>query len=209
MLTGQELYLWERAGYFIHRNKLVHQEISLIDSLDRINIKSALLLLGIPEVLETLIDLHPEMRLVRISCYDQSVNQPHVSLPEVHDLFHLANISNMPAEKDSLILRIAILTDECLQVLPGSHCSPVHAEAYQEISIQGAKNEIPVRLKPGDFVCFHANLVHHDEESENSPRKTLEYIFFPLYGEPLMDSCAPPFEAPRSLYRFFGGMNDG
>jgi hypothetical protein len=210
MLTGQELYLWERAGYFIRRDILAHQENLLIDRLDIINLKIALKLLSIPIILDAMIDLHPEMRLLKVSLYDQATNRnskdSHVSCVVLFDGGYLSEISGEP---ESLLLRIALMADDCLHVIPGTHSSPVHADNHHAESLQEDKTEVPVRLQPGDFICYHANLDHHDERSEISLQKTLEYSFLPLFGDQLNISVPTPPEAPRSLYRFFGGVNDG
>jgi hypothetical protein len=202
MLTGQEQYYLERAGYFIRRQAdlperlvksayetafsclsgMTGEEMDLPLSYEMLPLFR---LLGTPNVLITLRNiLGADLRLSRVTILAAGDSDkgglwhrdfaPSPMLSEGEQRAYLARFQN------SLCLQMPFLLEEGMLVLPATHLEPVEQEDQQALQADPfaeLPGQVRLRLQPGDVLFYNPNLFHRmDGQSERS-RCVLTFTF--------------------------------
>jgi hypothetical protein len=220
VLTGLELYYFERAGYFVRRGLLSPEEVAVCrDAAERIveRVRAGAYadarwsdeehgdFWGVNHI------LHPAVRetaLVGVLAHPGVCGVPEDLFPG-EARYHLATLLVNPRRKpyrlawhrdlgpdlnsppdaqtahlarwrEHVQLNGALLEDESLWVVPGTHADPLLPEQRDALRSdpRGAvPGQVCVRLAPGDFVFYNANLLHKGANEECRPRLTLHCAF--------------------------------
>jgi hypothetical protein len=218
MLTGQEQYYLERAGYFIRRAALTREEVEpLLVAAERVMEKcrsgaqtkdshSAGTQCGGTVVTHL---FHPDVREVALlevlgddailgalrDALGPTVRYDSASLlvdPAEHGADgqwrrDLALRLDAPPNEQRAVLakgqhalhvNLALLPDETLWLLPGTHTEPPSQEQAVAIVTEPTSDvpgQVCVRLQPGDAVFYSPNLLHRAKTDRAGPRRTLLY----------------------------------
>jgi ectoine hydroxylase-related dioxygenase (phytanoyl-CoA dioxygenase family) len=223
MLTGQELYLFERAGYFVRHGVLAGAALQACrEAAQRVVEKGRAGLYAEVRWSDEARDdfwgvnhiLHPTVREPALleALANPQVQSVIEDMFGEHARYHLAtllcsparkpyhiawhrdigpNPDAPPAEQAAHLARYAahvqfngaLVEDESLWVVPGTHLSPLLPEQREALR-QNPRGDVPgqvcVRLEPGDFVFYNANLLHKGRNEEGRPRLTLHCAFVSL-----------------------------
>jgi len=150
MLTGIEQYHWEKAGYFIRRSLFDANAIRSWDPSDELVLESvgALIadLLGGPcDLVEAAADSHPS-----------------ASWRRAEGGAYSAGSATLARQPEGVVVRIAVAPDEGLQVLPGSHVSPLSTAEMKQLGedpAAGLSGGIRIRLAAGDTLFYSTGLL--------------------------------------------------
>jgi hypothetical protein len=252
MITGQEQYYLERAGYFVRRGALPPEVIAeCLDAAERVVQKCRD---GRYEHIRWSDDsrddfwgvnhlLHPAIRettLVNVLAHPGLRDPLEDALPPPLR-YHLATLLVSPARKpyelawhrdlgpdldepddaqrahlarflQHLQLNAALLDDESLWVVPGTHAEPLLPEQYAAVK-QDQCGDVPgqvcARLAAGDVVFYNANLLHRGWNRKKRPRRTLHATFVslqqpdqPVYPQPWLADLAFLKSLPARLRPF-------
>jgi hypothetical protein len=162
MLTGIEQYHWERAGYFIRRSylnddmvlELRGKQNSAYDMLR--DFAKPLIDDLIGELNEGVGQQDGVMRAWKRAATGISYSEDH---------------SGLAGQPEGVVLRLALVQDEAMQVMPGSHATPLAAYEVSQLKDNPAADvpgAVRVRLAPGDALFYHATLLAKHDTDENA-----------------------------------------
>lgn len=170
MLSGQEQYYWERAGYFVRRRALsadaLAREITTEAQGRALRVMAAA---GVRETARALLGevvaVAPADGLTAGAGWRRGLEPPT-------DLTATAEMAWLARQPEQLWARVALEADETLRVLPGAHAELLPDAVRAAIADDPAgelEGAVRVRLAPGDAVFLSPRLLYRLEGPRPSP----------------------------------------
>jgi hypothetical protein len=208
MLTGLELYYLERAGYFVRRGALTgalreagREAAERIAQKGRFGVDAQPIYSLLhpdwtePVLLEAL--AHPQIIGVPEDLYreyavclqaDLLVHMPGEGFRSAWHRDHGPDLdaplgeqmAHLERSVHNVRVNAALLADEALLVMPGTHTSPLTSEQRDLLKADPCAElvgQVRIRLEPGDLVFYNGNLLHREEIVGGETRLTLHAAF--------------------------------
>lgn len=153
MLTGLEQYSLERAGYFIRRAAVPNGDVC--EGL-------AGILNHVAETVESALGHGPIA--IYHGCDDGQLGW-HRGFDIGWDLPPVEQIGVLARTMEHLQVRTAVMPDESLALLPGTHSAPPAPEDLEQLRLDPTADTpgmVRVRLAPGDALFWNTNVVHRE-----------------------------------------------
>jgi hypothetical protein len=189
MLTGQEQYYLERAGYFIRRNVIpaalqpaVRQEIEL-NSIVSVSDADLAALATVRDIVAELIPIIRDAIGIEPGHVEVSLLTPGDSIwrrpvfPEIEAMAD-ASSAELARHQKNLFANVALRQDEFARVLPGTHSEPLDedvAELIRRDPSATVPGEVCIRLNPGDVWFFNGCLGMRSVPVPGVSRLTIQF----------------------------------
>jgi hypothetical protein len=223
MLTGQEQYYLERAGYFVRRAALLPEEVeplrvaadvlvercrsdrslsdlSILNHLFRPEIRETAFVEALDRdaILGPFLDaLGTDIRYERAALLVEPSQSPdgeawHRVLPLALTAPLAKQAAELAQTQHRLQVNLALLPDESLRLMPGTHLEPLSHEQASQVAADpyaDLTGRVCVRLQAGDAVFYSPNLLHCGRpEQPMAARRTLQYC---VSTTPVKDPVEP------------------